>query len=73
MGSRFVRAALLRQKHDEKEGNKVPRRKMVLTRSLTKDVATPTRTMNRKNHQYSDRDARPLKSAYLERQTRTDS
>src|SRR3712207_518895 len=33
----------------------------------------PTNTINNANHQYSERDARPLKSAYLDKQVLIDS
>src|SRR5580765_674739 len=36
-------------------------------------VAIPTSRQNRRNHQYSERRARPMKSTYFRRQTRTAS
>jgi len=51
----------------------LPSENSPLSKGLMTDRARLTTTTNRKNHQYSGREAVPLKSAYLEKQTLMES
>ncbi|MNH48105.1 hypothetical protein D3C79_1116960 [compost metagenome] len=57
----------------EMDGSKVAKAKMPPRTSLIDERPRLTRIMNSTNHQYSERLARPLKSAYLLKHTCTDS
>ena len=54
-------------------GNIVPSEKRMLTVGEIAWAAIPPRKQNKANHQYSERDALPLKSAYFEKQTLIES
>lgn len=56
-----------------KPGNKTAREKRADTLSLTMPAAAVARNTKRHHHQNSERDARPEKSAYLEKQVWIDS
>ena len=55
------------------DGNNVASEIKPLKMELNSDVATLAKITNKKNHQYSERDALPLKSAYLVKHVLTDS
>lgn len=55
------------------DGSSIPSENRPLSMLLIIDAAADTRTMKRANHQYSERLAFPVKSAYLERQIWIDS
>jgi hypothetical protein len=68
---RFVSCSL--RAPTARQGKRVPRLKRIDTVSLITVAAIEAKTTNRVHHQYSDRDARPLKSAYLEKHVLIDS
>ncbi len=55
------------------DGSSVASVKRALSLGLITDAAALTRRVKRTNHQYSERDARPLKSAYFAKQIFMDS
>ncbi len=54
-------------------GNKVPSENRMLTKCAIDAATRPPTKQNNANHQYSERVALPLKSAYFEKQTLIDS
>lgn len=68
---RFVSCSLLVAA--DNAGSSVPREKRPLRSGLIIEVAKLTKAKNSMNHQYSERDALPLKSAYLPKHTLIDS